>query len=120
LPHGNRKGNGEACVTYQAHGDSADWILSTFGIISANPELGTTDQFSNFFFIFTRDVLLEIMTQNVPWAFRTFRKFGAMMGFNHIHTTSNGTAVKLEYDVLNKGFSDFSRSESPKKGEFSF
>jgi hypothetical protein len=51
LPHGNRKGNGQKSVKYYADGEASDWVLGTHGIISASPELGTSDFLSNAFFI---------------------------------------------------------------------
>lgn len=107
LPHGNRKGNGERVIDYQADGDASDWILDAHGIVSADPELGTLDYGSYDFFIFERPILLDILNQNVDWVLNTFKKLGPQLGFNHINTTTGPhESIQIEYEFLNKGFSD--------------
>lgn len=95
-------------------------MLTEYGIVAASPELGTVDRESYGFFIFDRSVLLRILHQNAHWVLGTYRKLGADLGFNHQKTYAlsenyvyDGTQPKLrndtitlDYDVLNKGFSD--------------
>ena len=39
-----RNGNGMRTIGYEADGEASDWMLTTFGIVAASPELGTKDK----------------------------------------------------------------------------
>ena len=48
-------------IGYEADGEASDWMLTTFGIVAASPELGTKDKRTSDFFIDDRDVIKDLL-----------------------------------------------------------
>jgi len=51
FPTGALVGNAHETIHYIADGEASDWYLGNYGIISISPELGTSDGWTQKFFI---------------------------------------------------------------------
>lgn len=60
MPPGSLKGNGATTVGYTANGEASDYFLGEKGIYSLSPELGSTSDESNDFFI-KRQAIMDVV-----------------------------------------------------------
>lgn len=76
FPAGTLRGNAWEALRYTSSGEQSDWILGELGIPSICPEIGSSNFFSYDFIIPYRNVLMQVLQENINWLEYTYEKIG--------------------------------------------
>ena len=76
FPEGTLRGNAWEALRYTSSGEQSDWILGALGIPSICPEIGSSNFFSYDFILPYRQVLIQVLEENINWLEYTYNKIG--------------------------------------------
>ena len=97
FPDSTLHGNAITTVGYEADGEANDYIMHEFNIPSVSPELANDDVFSGDFIIKYDLVVRNILKDNYPWIYHTFKKMAGEAQFDPL----NKATYSLSGDQLN-------------------
>lgn len=97
-------------VNYEVDGEASDWILGTFGIIAASPELGIETYDADRFFPSDIETAFKVLEANYPWVKYSIKKLGVQIGISGIESGFDGykkdKVFNMTFEIQNKGLKD--------------
>lgn len=84
FPEGTLRGNAWEALRYTSSGEQSDWILGALGIPSICPEIGSSNFFSYDFILPYRQVLIQVLEENINWLEYTYNKIGNQLEIKSI------------------------------------
>lgn len=100
-------GNGRITVKYPANGEASDYMLKEHGIYAVSPELGTSDPFSNYFYMNNFGYVQDICKANHPWIFYMIKMLHPSLKLELDGLRKSVNEVReIDLVVLNEGLSD--------------
>ena len=99
-------GNMAGLTNYPVNGGASDYMLATHNIYAITALLGTSDVFSQDFYIQDASVLKAVCDQNYPWFVFTMTQLIPELNIIHTDTQTGTKGASLYFTVANLGLSD--------------